>query len=82
MNITQLREKFIVTELERRLKSDRDGHVRDAILTELSKLVDSLTESKREALPPKEYETTERLLASARTAKRTVQRAWRIDQVS
>lgn len=74
--IQELKENFVVTGLERRLKEDKSGAEMYRIENQLALRVAEVEAHKRSGLPPAEYFQVDRLLASLRVAEQVVRRAW------
>ncbi|MEW4486693.1 hypothetical protein AB1L42_01345 [Thalassoglobus sp. JC818] len=76
MQLKQLREHFIVTDLERRLKADHTGLERDQILNELTEWELQIESQKRAGLSSEEFAVAERLLRSLRVSVNVVRETW------
>lgn len=72
----KLRQNFVVTNLERRLKQDNNGVALSAIEGQLSEMTAQAEADRKRGLPPEEYYQADRLLASLRVAAQTVRRTW------
>lgn len=76
MNHSELSGLFVRTELERKLKADGGGQLRDELVTRLTDYVADLEVQKRSGLPPQQYFQVDRLLSGARVAQQVVGRTW------
>lgn len=73
---TDLRSKFVRTELERNLKTDNRGVVRNEIETRLQKYEAEFERQKQAGLQPLAYYQVERLRRSLSVARQVVRATW------
>ena len=76
MQLKQLREHFVATNLERRLKADQSGRERDRILNELTECEFQIESAKRAGLSSSDFAAAERMLRSLRVSANVVRAAW------
>ena len=76
MQVDQLKQHFIVTDLERRLKSDSSGSERDRILGELLECELRIESQKRSGLSADDFANADALLRSLRVSSNVVREAW------
>ena len=72
----KLKQNFVVTNLERRLKQDKGGAELGAIEGQLSDMTAQVEADRKRGLPPEEYFQADQLLSSLRVAAQTVRRTW------
>lgn len=71
-----LKGRFVTTELERKLKADKQGTLRDQVVLDLSNCAAEMEQHKHSGLPPDDFFKTEKLLSSLRVAEQVVRRTW------
>ena len=71
-----LRKEFVTTDLERKLKADKQGVIRDQIVDALTQWTNKVMQAKHSGLPPEEFFRAEKLLSSLRIAAQVIRRTW------
>lgn len=72
----ELKQNFVVTGLERRLKQDKSGDELRTITDQLSQMTEQVEAERKSGLPPSDFYQADRLLSSLRVADQVVHRTW------
>jgi hypothetical protein len=76
LTVKELKENFVATDLERRLKNDKSGAVLGEIEDQLTLCIEEVDAAKKAGLSPNEYYRADRLLPSLRVSHQVVRRTW------
>jgi cob(I)alamin adenosyltransferase len=77
ITLQELKNHFVVTDLELVLKMDKAGAELDRIEQAISEWTAEVESRKRAALPPEQFFQVNRLLSSLHVAQHVVRRAWK-----
>jgi hypothetical protein len=72
----ELSGQFVTTALERKLKADKQGTLRDQVVGDLSKCAVGVQQKKHSGLPPDDFFKMEKMLSCLRVAEQVVRRTW------
>lgn len=71
-----LKNKFVTTKLQRMLKNDSQGALRNQIVEDIALWTDKVQQEKQSGLPPADFFKAEKLLSSLRVAEQVIFRTW------